>query len=315
VASDQRPDLSLFLDNLLTLESIEAPYMIIGAFAAAVYGTTRVTYDIDIVVNLEEKHISALTAAYPSPRYYADPVQMRDSIQMGIMFNIIDTDRGEKADLVPLTMDSRYHEAFQRRVRQRVEVPGAEPFEVWCARPEDVIIGKLMAWEEGRSRKHETDIFEMMVFHYLGADSSAGTALDESYVDAQAKVLTFTLIFMEASVKPTALLLAESERGANPARWFSSLEGRLVGDRESRLVVQPPTRSPSSSGTPMAPRSSEPQLERDPWAVSRWLGPLARDGRCPAVAAGEVPLAPANPIVATIAPFLEAGAFQCCNLS
>ena len=109
MVSERKPDLSLFLDILHTLESIEAPYMIIGAFAATVYGITRVTYDIDIVVKLEEKHIQALIAAYSSPRYYADPVQMRDSIQMGIMFNIIDTDRGEKADLVPLTMDSRYH--------------------------------------------------------------------------------------------------------------------------------------------------------------------------------------------------------------
>ena len=81
MASEQRPDLGLFLDILHTLENIEAPYMIIGAFAATVYGTTRVTYDIDIVVELEEKHIQALTATYPPPRYYADPVQMRDSIQ------------------------------------------------------------------------------------------------------------------------------------------------------------------------------------------------------------------------------------------
>jgi hypothetical protein len=92
VASEQRPDLGLFLDILLTLENLEAPYMIIGAFAAAVYGTTRITYDIDIVVKLEDEHIHALAAAYPSPRYYADPVQMQDSIEMGILFNIIDTD-------------------------------------------------------------------------------------------------------------------------------------------------------------------------------------------------------------------------------
>lgn len=89
--NERPPDLSLFLDILHTLEDIGAPYMIIGAFAAIQYGTTRVTYDIDIVVDLSEEHIEALTATYPPPRYYADPVQMRDSIRMGIMFNIIDT--------------------------------------------------------------------------------------------------------------------------------------------------------------------------------------------------------------------------------
>lgn len=107
------------------------------------------------------------------------------------MFNIIDGDRGEKADLIPLTMASRYRHAFGRRVRQQVVVPGLEPFEVWCARPEDVIVGKLMAWAEGRSRKHETDIYEMMVFHYLGLgpDPALEAEFDEAYVDAEARAL------------------------------------------------------------------------------------------------------------------------------
>jgi len=55
---------------------------------------------------------------------------MRDSIRLGIMFNIIDADRGEKADLVPLTMDSRYRQAFARRVRQTVDISGLE-FRSW----------------------------------------------------------------------------------------------------------------------------------------------------------------------------------------
>jgi hypothetical protein len=189
VDSERTPDLSLFLDILQTLEEIGAPYMIIGAFAATVYGITRTTYDIDIVVALDEEHIAALVAAYPPPRYYADPQQMRESIRLGIIFNIIDTSRGEKADLLPLTMASRYRQAFRRRLRQAVEVPGIEPFEVWCARPEDVIVGKLMAWAEGRSRKHETDIYEMMVFHYLGADPTLSAEFDEAFVDAQAGIL------------------------------------------------------------------------------------------------------------------------------
>jgi hypothetical protein len=204
VPNERSPDLSLFLNILHTLEAIGVPYMVIGAFAATVYGTTRVTYDIDIVVDLDEELIEALAAAYPPPRYYADPVQMRDSIRRGMMFNIIDTSRGEKADLVPLTMASRYTQAFQRRVRQRVEVPGAEPFEIWCARPEDVIVGKLMAWAEGRSRKHETDIYEMMVFHYLGTDPEQSAALDKAYVDAQARTLGADVIALWEAVKEAA---------------------------------------------------------------------------------------------------------------
>jgi len=204
VPNERRPDLSLFLDILHTLEAIGAPYMVIGAFAATVYGVTRVTYDIDMVVDLDEEHIEALAAAYPPPRYYADPVQMRDSIRLSILFNIIDTSRGEKADLVPLTMASRYRGAFQRRVRQAVEVPGSEPFEIWCARPEDVIVGKLMAWAEGRSRKHETDIYEMMVFHYLGADPEQSAAFDEAYMDGQARTLGADVVALWEVIKDAA---------------------------------------------------------------------------------------------------------------
>jgi hypothetical protein len=135
---------------------------------------------------------------------------MRNSIRMGIMFTgkssipIIDTERGEKADLVPLTMASPYRRAFQRRVRQHVDVPSAEPFEVWCARSEDVIVGKLMAWAEGRSRKHETDIREMMVYQYLGIDPEQSAAFDESYVDAEALRMGADIVALWEAIKASA---------------------------------------------------------------------------------------------------------------
>jgi hypothetical protein len=123
---------------------------------------------------------------------------------MAIMFNIVDTKRGEKADLVPLTMAAPYGRAFRRRVRQRVDVPSAEPFEIWCARPEDVIVGKLMAWAEGRSRKHETDIREMMVYQYLGIDPEQSAAFDESYVDAEALRMGADIVALWEAIKASA---------------------------------------------------------------------------------------------------------------
>ncbi|MCJ7433519.1 MAG: nucleotidyl transferase AbiEii/AbiGii toxin family protein [Anaerolineales bacterium] len=178
-------DSSLFLNILQTLERIHAPYMIIGAFAGTFYGINRVTYDIDIVVDLSEEHIQALSDSYPLPRFYADPEMIRNSINMGIMFNIIDTERGEKADLVPLNGTLEYRPAFERRVRQTVEMFGEEPFEVWSAKPDDIVHGKLMAWTEGRSRKHETDIFDMLLHHYLRNE----TILNISVIDKYAKKL------------------------------------------------------------------------------------------------------------------------------
>src|SRR5512134_3562073 len=95
------PPLQLYFEVLQTLERLQAPYVIIGAFAGTSYGVTRVTFDVDIVVGLSEAHIQALATSFPPPRFYADPDQMRDSIRLGIMFNIIDTSEARKVDLIP----------------------------------------------------------------------------------------------------------------------------------------------------------------------------------------------------------------------
>ncbi len=40
-----------------------------------------------------------------------------------------------------------------------------------------------------RSRKHETDIYDMLVFRYLEADPTLADTFDEAYLDAQAQAL------------------------------------------------------------------------------------------------------------------------------
>lgn len=71
--------LAFYVEVLLKLDELDVPYVIIGGFAASMFGITRVTLDIDILVALEENHIQALAASFPSPPYYADPYQMRDA--------------------------------------------------------------------------------------------------------------------------------------------------------------------------------------------------------------------------------------------
>jgi hypothetical protein len=41
-----------------------------------------------------------------------------------------------------------------------------------------------MAWNEGKSDRHPADIFEMMVFHYLGGDAELD--FDGDYVSERA---------------------------------------------------------------------------------------------------------------------------------
>jgi hypothetical protein len=177
------PQFHLYFDVIHTLERIQAPYVIIGAFAGVAYGVTRATFDVDIVVDLSEPHIRALEAAYPPPRFYADAHQMRDSIRLGMLFNIIDTSEARKVDLIPLTMKPGYGFALQRRIRHEIFVATGERFAAWFARPEDVIVGKLMAWQQGGSFKHQTDIRDILVAVKLGDDAELSASFDRDYID------------------------------------------------------------------------------------------------------------------------------------
>lgn len=165
--------LGFYIQVVKALEEIGAPYMIVGAFAGLAFGVNRATFDIDILVDLRAPDTEALAARFPPPRYYADPEMMRDSIRLGIMFNLIDTEEGVKADLVPLTREPGYRAAFARRVRQTFEDEAGHTFDAWCAQPTDIIIGKLQAWTEGRSAKHPADIYQMLVFAFCGFSDEA----------------------------------------------------------------------------------------------------------------------------------------------
>lgn len=160
--------ITFYVQVVKALDEIGAPYMIVGAFGGYPFGITRATYDIDILVDLREQDFEALSQKFPLPRYYADSEMMRNSVQMGIMFNIIDTNEGIKADLVPLKREPDYQLAFDRRIRREFVDPFGNQFEAWVAQPTDIIIGKLYAWNEGRSNKHPNDIYVMVTFDLSG---------------------------------------------------------------------------------------------------------------------------------------------------
>jgi len=177
---------SFYVQIVKALDEIGAPYMIVGAFGGYPFGITRITFDIDILVDLREQDFEALSQKFPLPRYYADPVMIRNSVEMGIMFNIIDTNEGIKADLVPLKREPDYEIAFERRVRRNFVDPVGNAFSAWVAQPTDIIIGKLAAWSEGRSDKHPKDIRAMLVFDLSG---SSDLAIDYDMITQEAKRL------------------------------------------------------------------------------------------------------------------------------
>jgi len=206
--------LDFYIRVVQALDEVGAPYMIVGAYGGSVFGIIRATNDIDIMVDLQEKDCFALSEKFPLPRYYADPEMIKNSIEMGIMFNLIDTDEGTKADLVPLKREPDYQLAFNRRVRETFQGPSGESFEAWVAQPTDIIIGKLQAWHEGRSDKHPKDIYSILFFCLRGY-SDYNVNLDE--VTKEASHLGQETL--EMWNKTLARAREEIEKGDTPRKW------------------------------------------------------------------------------------------------
>lgn len=190
-------DIAFYLQVVRALEAIDARYMIVGAFAGSAFGIRRLTLDVDILVDLRQEDADALASHFPSPRYYADAQMMRDSMARGIMFNIIDSAEGDKADLVPLTREPDYEVAFARRIRKEMADRMGNTFEAWCAHPTDIIIGKLRAWTEGRSAKHRSDIFDMLIFSSLSAADTERIDVDAISREAEALGDQTLLLWLE----------------------------------------------------------------------------------------------------------------------
>ena len=206
--------LDFYIRVTKALDDIGAPYMIVGAFGGTIFGITRATNDVDIIVDLHDKDFEALSQKFPLPRYYADPEMIKNSVEMGIMFNIIDSSEGYKADLVPLKREPDYQIAFDRRIRETFTDENDEPFEAWVAQPTDIIIGKLQAWNEGRSNKHPDDIFAILFFCLRGYSNYQVDI--EEVAEHAARIGQETL---DMWLKTLTRVGNEIEKGDTPRKW------------------------------------------------------------------------------------------------
>ena len=55
------------------LERLGLPYCVTGSVAASVYGEPRLTADIDVILLLKIRDLTALRAAFPDAAYYVPP--------------------------------------------------------------------------------------------------------------------------------------------------------------------------------------------------------------------------------------------------
>ena len=82
------------------LEEQEIPYMLVGSYAIAAYGRSRLKNDIYIVVDLRLDTVEQLLAEFPTGEYYFNLETAKEAIRSRRQFNVIHTGGGNKIDFM-----------------------------------------------------------------------------------------------------------------------------------------------------------------------------------------------------------------------
>lgn len=161
-------------------EDLRIAYMFGGSQASIYYGELRLTHDIDLVADLRLEHLPGLLDRFPTPEFYVSQEAARDAVEMRGQFNIIHPASALKIDVFA-NKDTDYDHLRLVR-RQRLPLVGGHA--AYFARPEDIILYKLLYFREGRSDVHVRDT--------LGILRVSGPEIDTGYVEDWARRLGLT---------------------------------------------------------------------------------------------------------------------------
>jgi hypothetical protein len=151
--------------------------LVVGSIASIAYGEARFTNDIDIVIELPSDKVKAFCAAFPSDDFYVSPQAVHQAVATHFQFNVIHPTSGLKIDFIVLS-ESDFDRSRRERRRQLFVLPDGP---AWFASPEDVILKKMVYFQEGGSDKHLRDI--------AGVLRLQGNKIDREYVGKWAENL------------------------------------------------------------------------------------------------------------------------------
>jgi hypothetical protein len=152
-------------------QRLELTYLVVGSTATIAYGEPRFTNDIDIAIDLPLSQVDAFCDSFAGPDFYLNRNTVRDAVNHCRQFNLIHPASGLKIDFMVLTQG----EFDRSRVARRRQLPVLEGRTASFASPEDVILKKLVYFQEGGSDKHLRDI--------AGVLRVQGERIDRDYID------------------------------------------------------------------------------------------------------------------------------------
>ena len=151
----------MLITNLLriitqTLESQHIPYMLSGSLALTLYAIPRATRDIDIIVELQDKHVNEFTEAIRGQFYFHEPT-IKEEIKRHGMFNIIHLESSYKVDFI--IRSNEPFEILKFRRRQQIDYSGLK---IWVITLEDLLISKLIWIQQIESELQKRDIVSLL---------------------------------------------------------------------------------------------------------------------------------------------------------
>lgn len=154
------------------LDDLKIPYLVTGGMAVFVWGRPRFTADIDIVVELNIKDVSVLTAvlAQLGKANYIDKHMIEEAVRNGGEFNFIHGETGVKVDFWVAKNDMFENMRMKRKIAR--QILGRK---VCFISPEDLIISKLQWSKISASSRHTEDIESILKI--------SGGKLDKKYLN------------------------------------------------------------------------------------------------------------------------------------
>ena len=159
-----QPKILIQIIELLNKNRID--YMITGSIVSSLQGEPRSTHDTDIVINIKQSAVQIFVESFPPPDYYVDESSIKEAISQNGMFNLIDTNEGDKFDFWVLTNDEFDLRRFKRKIKEKLF--GTE---LNVSAPEDTVLAKLKWCKlSGGSNKQYTDALRVFEVQYEKLD-------------------------------------------------------------------------------------------------------------------------------------------------